>query len=361
MVLSPFQISLFQQCPLKYRLQYVDGLSEEFARPRSYFSFGNTVHAALRDFYRLGGPAENPFPLLYRLYRNQWKGIDPVVEGYKNREEAEDYYYRGYYMLQHYYRDHAKEDGKTLYVEEFFQAEILPGISLGGRIDRVAETIDGWVEIIDYKTGKWVPEEDALRQDIQPAIYYYLVKKRLKAQRVRIKNYYLFKKKTILLEELDVGEEELKVLSRGLQEQMERKIFPSQRNTFCSNCDFQVLCPQQMEEVDAIGSRARDQIMELAQSQIYDSPILLLTAALLALEEDDAQQARTFIEGVEKKKEELAPEQALLYHVKQAEIYLKEGDRDLARQCLPEIQSIQDRGVRLPGTDYLVEWLTLTL
>lgn len=361
MILSPFQISLFLQCPLKYRLQYVDGLSQEFHRPRSYFSFGRTVHAALRDFYRLGGPAQNPFPLLYQLYRNQWQGIDPVQLGYRDREEAEDYYYRGYYMLQHYYRAHEEENRKTLYLEEFFQGEILPGMILGGRIDRVAETPDGWVDIIDYKTGKRVPREEDLKEDIQPAVYQYLVKKALQTEKVRICSYYLFKKKTLLLEELDLGEEELMELTQTIREQIDQKVFPSQKNRFCSFCDYQILCPQQMEKWELMGQRSRDQIVELARSHIYESPILFLQAGLLALEEENGTTARKFFQEVEKRKGELSPEQALLFHLKQAQLYLKEGERELAQALLLEIESLQQEGVTLPGSDYLLEWLQLRL
>lgn len=361
MYLSPFQISLFLQCPLKYRLQYVDGLGDVFGRPRSYFSFGNTIHQTLRDYYRLGGPSQNPFPLLYKLYRSLWQGIEPVEEGYRDREEAEDYYYRGYYMLKNYYRRHQDEDRETLYIEESFKEEILSGITLGGRIDRVAKTPDGYVEIIDYKTGKRVPKKEELREDIQPAIYYYLVKRKFKEERVRIINYYLFKDTMVQLEEVALGEENLKELAKRLKGEFDRGIFPSQKNRFCSFCDFLLLCPQMMKDEESMGPRMREKILGLAREEIYDSPILSLRAALLALEDGDLSGAEALFEGVESKELELSKEQDSLYRLKKAELYLKQKRKAEAREELLRFTSNKGEGVDLPGFSYLYDWLQISL
>lgn len=360
MYLSPYQISLFQQCPLKYRLQYIDGLGDEFIRPRSYFSFGNTIHESLRDFYRLGGPSQNPFPLLYTIYRGKWEGIDPLELGFKNRKEAEDYYYRGYYMLKNFYRQHEHEEGETLSLEETYEREMSPGITLGGKIDRIKKTPDGWIEIIDYKTGKYVPKEKDLRKDIQPAVYYYLIKESLQVPKVRIKNYYLFKDKTILFHEPDLKEEDLEDLLKTMKTEIEGGTFESKKNRFCSFCDFQILCPQ-MIQAEAPGPRIQEKIIDLAQSQIYDSPILFLKAALLSLENGHSQKAREFFQEVEKRKEGLALEQYYLFTLQKAQLYLKEERKKEARVLLKEVGSISQEGVSLPGTDYLLEWMELAL
>ena len=46
--LSHSQITLYLQCPLKYKLKYVEKLKE---KPKSYLSFGKSVHTALEYLF----------------------------------------------------------------------------------------------------------------------------------------------------------------------------------------------------------------------------------------------------------------------------------------------------------------------
>ena len=46
--LSHSSISMFQECPQKYKFKYLDKLPE---KPRHFFSFGSSVHQALEFFY----------------------------------------------------------------------------------------------------------------------------------------------------------------------------------------------------------------------------------------------------------------------------------------------------------------------
>ncbi len=52
--LSHSSISLFNECPQKYKFKYIDKIPE---KPKYFFSFGQSVHLALEYFY---GPVLTP-------------------------------------------------------------------------------------------------------------------------------------------------------------------------------------------------------------------------------------------------------------------------------------------------------------
>ncbi len=361
MYLSPFQISTYQQCPLKYRFHYLDQLADEFARPRHYFSFGRMVHSTLRDYYRLGGCLENGFQLLKEIYREKWKGIEPEQEGYRNRQQAEDYFHRGYYMLRRFYRQSASESRKTLALEQSLKYEISSGLSLGGRIDRLARSQDGILEVIDYKTGKRVPSEAQLKQDIQPAIYRYLVQQTFQEEEVRIINYYLMKDRVIVLEELALDGEGLKTLALQLQEKIEGGIFPARLNNFCGFCDFRLLCPRpEIEQQLELGSRQRERILELAEAG-SKSPLLLLKAGRLVSEGGHDREAILLLEQLLEKEIRLSPLQDFVLSSRLAPLYLKQGRGGEARNMLNRMQKHLKEGLEYPDADYMLEWIELKL
>ena len=45
--LSHSSITLYNECPQKYKFRYIDAVPE---KPRHFFSFGRSVHSALEPF-----------------------------------------------------------------------------------------------------------------------------------------------------------------------------------------------------------------------------------------------------------------------------------------------------------------------
>src|SRR5687767_11662348 len=89
--LSHSSISMFQECPQKYKFKYIDKIPE---KPRHFFSFGQSVHLALEFFY--GGTSPTP-PTLEELlarYKEQW-----VSGGYKDPGQEAQYFEDGRKIL----------------------------------------------------------------------------------------------------------------------------------------------------------------------------------------------------------------------------------------------------------------------
>src|SRR5882762_4436240 len=89
--LSHSSITLYQECPQKYKFKYIDKIPE---KPKHYFSYGQSVHLALEYFY---GVKELPAPSLADLLKH-FKEIW-VSAGYKDDQTESQYFDDGKALL----------------------------------------------------------------------------------------------------------------------------------------------------------------------------------------------------------------------------------------------------------------------
>src|SRR5208283_798403 len=91
-VVSPFKMSMFRQCPQKYKFQYIEKLASQFRIPRPYLTMGQHVHSALRDFFLIQPVEARTLEILHNLLRKHWRtdrqGFDSVEEEKKWGEKA---------------------------------------------------------------------------------------------------------------------------------------------------------------------------------------------------------------------------------------------------------------------------------
>lgn len=167
------QINLYQVCPKKYEYAYVLQLP---SRPNAAFSFGTTVHNALKDFYTvvrmskegLGlteGPSKED---LVSLFNKNWISI-----GYESKKHEMERKRSGERMMEEYYEKVFNEKQTPYRLEESFTVHLKDSLFVG-KIDRMdlVKMKDGiaYVEIIDYKTGKEKSKSD-IKTDLQLPLY----------------------------------------------------------------------------------------------------------------------------------------------------------------------------------------------
>ena len=76
LVLSYSQISIYQQCPLKYKFQYIE---RRPSKPSPHLDFGITIHNTLKDFHEDFDPNRASLADLLNLYEKSW-----LAEGYES-------------------------------------------------------------------------------------------------------------------------------------------------------------------------------------------------------------------------------------------------------------------------------------
>ena len=160
--LSYSQISLYQSCPLCYKLRYIDGLEE---RERGYFSFGTTIHECAEYFFKVKVPPPPSLEELLQYYEKNWHS-----EGYESAEEEASYKAYGREILAKFWEIHSSDFRMPIAVERMFNIDI-EGVKLRGFIDRVDKLDSGGLAIVDYKTDKGLFTKEDLERNLQLTLY----------------------------------------------------------------------------------------------------------------------------------------------------------------------------------------------
>lgn len=159
------QIQAFQTCPYQYKILYILKIPKKGS---PYFSFGNTIHITLQEFYkkiqernsvkqkllfdlpeRKQEEIEAPtFEELIEIYENVWIG-----DWYSDEQQRKEYFKKGKALLKTFYRKNELRWTIPVILEGAFRIKMDSHI-ITGKIDRVDKSSDGSLIIIDYKTGQ---------------------------------------------------------------------------------------------------------------------------------------------------------------------------------------------------------------
>lgn len=160
--LSYSQISLYQSCPLCYKLQYIDGLKP---KDKWYFSFGTTLHLCAEYFFKVSVPPPPSLDELLKYYEKVW-----LSEGYQSAEEEAKYRAYGRQILTKFWKVHSADFRLPVAVERMFYIDI-EGVKLRGFIDRIDKLDSGGLSIVDYKTSQKLFTKGDLENDLQLTLY----------------------------------------------------------------------------------------------------------------------------------------------------------------------------------------------
>jgi putative RecB family exonuclease len=232
--LSYTQISLYQNCPLCYKLQYIDGLEP---KERGYFSFGTTMHDCAEHFFKVKVPPPPSLEQMLEFYERHW-----LSEGYESAEEEAEYKAYGRELLAKFWEIHQADFRMPIAVEHKFNIDI-GSVKLTGRIDRVDKLESGGLAVIDYKTNKELFTQEYLAKDLQLTLYQLAVEQSwfLPVERLTL---YHFRSNTPVScpprEEAQL--EEAKRLVLEVAEGIQAGNFPAKEGPYCP-CDFPEYCP----------------------------------------------------------------------------------------------------------------------
>ena len=233
--LSHSSITLYHECPQKYKFRYVDAVPE---KPRHFFSFGRSVHSALEYFYGAKTPVPPTLAELLKNYKEIW-----VAEGYRDQSQEVEYFEEGRRILKAFHEKHARDYHVPLAVEYGFEFDV-EGVPVKGFVDRVDKLADGRLAVIDYKTGKKLAT-GRLEIDAQLTMYQYACESLLKAEVGELIFYHL-----PTLQEHRASRrggrlvEELKTRIVSTADAITKEKFdPKPDEMVCRWCDYKPICP----------------------------------------------------------------------------------------------------------------------
>ena len=237
---SPFKLNMFLQCPKQYMFQYIDRIGDVYRKPRPYFTMGDHVHAALKDFLSLVPVSERTPSKLEALLREKWQRNR---KGFNDREDEKKWGEKALNQLRWFVKN--QDISVTpLMIENYHKVELTPNVFLGGRIDRVDKEADGSLHIIDYKTGK-MPDEI---NRVQLHIYALILSKKQGLPLRKASYLYLDagKARTIELTTAELAQASSYVIDTIDRICMEKE-YAATPNNYCWNCDFLEICPRKEE------------------------------------------------------------------------------------------------------------------
>ena len=233
--LSHSSISLYNECPQKYKFKYIDKVPE---KPKHFFSFGRSVHAALEYFYSPKEPKAPSLEDLLKHYREIWE-----KPGYRDENHEAELFEEGRQILTRFHDKHAKSFHVPLSVEYKFEFEH-EGIPLTGMVDRIDQLPDGRLSILDYKTGKKLAA-GRLDIDAQLTMYQFACESQLGKEVGELIFYHLptlKEHRTVRRSKSLVAELTTRIVSTAEGITKER-FEPKPTENACRWCDYKPLCP----------------------------------------------------------------------------------------------------------------------
>ncbi len=235
--LSYSRLSRFEQCPLSFRLHYID---KQTAEPGVPLKFGKLVHTVLEVLVSEHMEDERTGPLsverALELYRESW-----ASEGLTGIELFQE----GLELLRGFIRDQGELDHRDiLAVEKEFRLPV-GRFTVLGFIDRVDCVDEETVEVIDYKTNRMLFTRDEVDHSLQMSIYHLAAQQLWPwAKKVRL-TFHMLRHGLRLRtertpEQLESALHYVETMGQATEEASE---FPARLNSNCIYCDHRSHCP----------------------------------------------------------------------------------------------------------------------
>lgn len=245
---SHSKLSTFEQCPLKYKLRYIDKIKPLIEKTIESH-LGNSVHDTLEWFYSTIKET-NSIPTIENVinyYAIRWQDeFSDEILIVKKEMSAKDYFNRGIEFLMNYYTKHHPFKENTIECEKRIVIELDENTKLQGFIDRLVHNIEtGEYEIHDYKTGNHMPTQEKLDEDRQLALYSIAIKELFGHDKeVCLIWHYLAHNQKITSKRTNEQLQQLKKETLELIREIEStETFPHNKSVLCNWCEYKPTCP----------------------------------------------------------------------------------------------------------------------
>jgi superfamily I DNA/RNA helicase/RecB family exonuclease len=233
--LSASAIELYEQCPLRFKLERDWNLPRDVPASLHY---GAAMHRVLHTFYdaqRYGREISDED--LLENFR-----ADLATAGIADRYQYELYLRQGREQLTQFLSwARASERPDVLHTERRFDLPVA-GTKLTGRVDRMDRVGPEGVAIVDYKTGKPKSQDDA-DESLQLSLYALAAKEAwgLRAEKLIFHN--LEDNTTVVTTRNDAELEAAKVRVHKAAENISAMDFHAKPGYQCALCPYRNICP----------------------------------------------------------------------------------------------------------------------
>jgi len=295
-IYSHSQLSLYEECPLKYKLCYRDKIKRDVEGVEAFL--GTMVHETLKKCYddvRL--TRLNRLDELLSYYDNIWQqNWHDLIVVTKKDVTPEHYKALGKKMIETYYQRYAPFDSDTT-----IQTEMRLNFALGennkykltGYIDRLSCTADGACQIHDYKTSAYLPGQEQADNDRQLGLYLIGVQKRWPdLESIQLIWHYLAFDRELVSSRSDEDIARLTADTIRLIDEIESaQEFPPSESGYCEWCEYPDLCPMRKHFYTVESLPANEYLSEPGVALVNKYAELREKAQTIAEETDKVKEA----------------------------------------------------------------------
>ncbi len=241
--LSFTRVDTFEQCPRRFRYQYVDGLPQV---PAPQLSFGSSLHAVLEWLYDRKHPVLPSLDATLRALYAVWES-----DGYAEVEREEQlvaYDHARRIVTEMHARIETEGLRLPVAVEAWFELPFDDDVVVVGAIDRIDAHEDGSLHVVDYKTNRRARSRSQVRKSLQLAIYALAVEELYGRRPSTVALDFIVPGVTVVVPveelELDAVPDRLAAVARRIRAGEDTPV----PNRLCDWCDFKDICPAWAEE-----------------------------------------------------------------------------------------------------------------
>jgi putative RecB family exonuclease len=247
--LSFTRVDTFENCPRRFRYQYVDGLPQA---PAPQLSFGSSLHAALEWLYDRKHPVLPTLEETLQALFDRWES-----EGYAEVDRTEQL--SAYEHARRIITDlHARieKEGFRLpaAVEAWFELPFADDVVVVGAIDRIDAHEDGSLHVVDYKTNRRARTRSQVRGSLQLAIYALATRELYGRLPDTVALDFIVPGVTVAVPvhelDLDAVPDRLAAVAARVRAGEDTPT----PNRLCDWCDFRAICPAWSGDVDPVAS-----------------------------------------------------------------------------------------------------------
>lgn len=238
----------YEQCPLKFKFRYIDGLKEG----EGIEGFlGQRVHETIHHIYTKAIEGQVlTLKQAISYYEELWKKkYNKEIRIVKKHFSSENYFNQGLEMIKSYYEKNYPFKENILGMEQRVYVDLNRDgcYLLVGVIDKLIYDKEKDVyEVHDYKTSSWLPDQEELDNDRQLALYSLAVKELYpKSKKIILKWHFLKHGKTMTSIRTDKELKELKEKIVALIDKIKvEENWPAKKSQLCNWCGFNEICPE---------------------------------------------------------------------------------------------------------------------
>ena len=247
-IYSHSQLSTYEQCPLKYRLNYRDKIKRHIEGIEAFL--GSRVHDTLKKCYDDARLTKvNSLDDLFAYYDNIWQKNwhDSIVITKKDLTQ-EHYQALGKRMIGTYYQRYTPFDSDMTIQTEMrlnFTLDDENKYRLIGYIDRLSRTTNGIYQIHDYKTSAHLPSQEDADNDRQLGLYQIGIRKKWPdINNIKLIWHYVAFDRELISSRSDEAISRLVLETTRLIDEVDSATdFPPKESGLCDWCEYPDLCP----------------------------------------------------------------------------------------------------------------------